>query len=128
MTICTPSLCPTTSYASQIMDIMAVKDRDGSGGLCFAEFLALMASEMRDMSGEDEVKDAFERACGDDGLLGEQELLQMAADMKVQLIPSQARAMLAEAARDSSDPGAADTASTAPRISQQDAVKLMQGQ
>jgi len=110
------------------MDTLAVKDRDGSGSLCFSEFLALMASEMRDVDAEDEVKDIFERTCGEDGLLGEAELLHMARGMEVQLTQAQAKSMLAEVAMDSQHAGAAASASTAPRITQGDAVKLMHGQ
>ena len=126
---CFKSLVPSsTRFLSQIMDILAVKDHDGSGALCFSEFLGLMASEMRDVHAEDEVKDIFERACGEDGLLGQAELLAVAAEMGVQLTAAQAKSMLAEVAMDSEHPGAAASAPTAPRISQGDALKLMQGQ
>jgi hypothetical protein len=77
------------------------------------------------------VEDAFERACGEDGLVGESELLQLAAEMGVSLQPAQARAMLIEVSRDRDDIGFSDGSAAAaqePRIRQKDAVKLMQGQ
>lgn len=108
---------------AEIMDMLALKDKDGSGTLDFGEFLGLMASELRDASSTTELQACFEHMCGADGMIGSDELLASAADMGLSLSAAQADAMVQEVARDRAE-------GTLPshRMTQSDLAKLMDGQ
>lgn len=107
---------------AEVMDLLALKDTDGQGTLDFGEFLSLMASELRDSTAGDEVAAAFERACGGDGYMGSSELLDMVDAMGVQLTAAQAEVMVEEVVKDRGAAGPED------RLTQQDVVRLMEGQ
>merc|ERR1739841_396750 len=84
---------------SELNDMINEVDKDGSGAIDFAEFLAMMCKKMHDPADtEDEVKEAFRVFDRDgNGTISAAELMHVMTSMGEKLTKEEARQMINEA-------------------------------